>query len=206
MADAREHSGITLLELIICIAIIAILVALTLPTICRGERSPTFACVSNQRQVLIAAILYRNDQNDSFPNLDTASGNDGPITLSFLTNYAANRTNAFMCPFVVRQRERERPWYRERFVPTLDANFFRSNGNDYAYYDGVPTNSSSNGLIADRLAWTNRSGINLGAGSHFHGRINVGFADGHCETVKADSVVGAHYTPAWSVLQDPIRR
>lgn len=204
MANARARSGITLLELIVCLAIIAILAALILPALSRGDRSPSLACLSNQKQIVVAAILYQNEREGAFPNLDSASGNDGPIALSLLTNYTANRTNLFMCPFVVQQRERERPWYRKEFIPVFDGNFFRSNGNDYAYYDGVLTNSYTNALMADRLAWTNRS--NLGAWSHFHGRINVGFVDGHAESIKAHRVIGADYIPAWSGLQDPIRR
>ncbi|HEX5218536.1 MAG TPA: hypothetical protein VFZ59_03125 [Verrucomicrobiae bacterium] len=111
-----------------------------------------------------------------------------------------------MCPLVVRQRERERPWYRARFVPVFDASFFRSNGNDYAYYDGALTNGFTNALTADRFAWTNRSDEKLWDQTHLHGRIAVGFVDGHGEIIKADRVVGADYTPPWSVVQDPIRR
>ena len=206
MANVSTRRGFTLLELLICMAIIAIVAAMILPALNRGAPSHSSACLSNQRQIVIAATLYQNDQNGTFPNLDSASGNDGPIALSLLTNYSANRTNLFMCPLVVRQREKERPWYRDRFVPLFDANFFGSNGNDYAYYDGALTNGYTNALIADRLAWTNRSDNRLWARTHLHGRIVVGFVDGHGEIIKAGRVVGADYTPPWSVLQDPIRR
>lgn len=202
MANVRPRKGFTLLELLICMAIIAIVAAMILPALNRGDPSPSVACLSNQRQVVIAATLYQNDQKGTFPNLDSACGNDGPIALSLLTNYSANRTDLFMCPLVVRQREKERPWYRDRFVPVFDANFFQSNGNDYAYYDGALTNA----LTADRLAWTNRSDRKLWNRTHLRGRIAVGFVDGHVEIIKADRVVGVDYTPPWSALQDPILR
>ena len=206
MANVRLRSGFTCPELLICLAIIAILAAMILPALNRGDPSPSTACLSNQRQIVVAASLYLSDQRAAFPNLDSTSGNDGPIALSLLTKYLGNRTNLFMCPLVIRERERERPWYRERFVPTFDASFFRSNGNDYAYYDGLLSNASTNALIADRLAWTNRSNNKLWSRTHWHGRIAVGFVDGHAENIKPDGVVGADYTPAWSAVQDPVRR
>jgi prepilin-type N-terminal cleavage/methylation domain-containing protein/prepilin-type processing-associated H-X9-DG protein len=206
MANSHRRLGLNLVELLICVAIVAILAALLLPTISTGHpRGFGMGCMNHQRQIVQAGFLYQSDRK-KFPNLDSAPGNDGPLALSFLTNYLSNQTNLFMCPFVIHQRERDRAWYQKRFFPELNAAFFCSNGNDYAYYDGVPTNGFTNALIADRLAWTNRSASNLWAGGHYYGRINVGFVDGHVENLKADSVVGAEYTPAWSALQDPIRR
>ncbi len=206
MVNSHKRLGLTLVELLVSVAVLAIIAALLLPALGTGHPSGLgMRCMNSQRQIAVAAILYENDHH-RFPNLDSASGNDGPFALSSLTNYLGNRTNLFMCPFVIRQRERDRAWYQKRFVPELNAAFFCSNGNDYAYYDGVPTSGLTNALIADRLAWTNRSASNLWFGGHYFGRINVGFADGHAENLKADRVVGANYTPAWSALQDPIRR
>jgi prepilin-type N-terminal cleavage/methylation domain-containing protein/prepilin-type processing-associated H-X9-DG protein len=204
----QAQRGFTLLELIICLAIIFILALMILPEINnRGCRSPSVACMSNQKQIAIAALIYQNDRKE-LPNLDSAAGNDGPIALSLLTNYLSCRTNLFMCPFVVRQREQDRAWYQARFVPELNTAFFRSNGNDYAYFDGAPTNGYTNAFIADRLAWTNRSASSLWTWGHgtLKGRINAAFVDGHAESLKADKTVGGDYTPAWSARQDPVVR
>jgi prepilin-type N-terminal cleavage/methylation domain-containing protein/prepilin-type processing-associated H-X9-DG protein len=207
MANPRTRQGLTLLEVLVCLVIILILAAMLLPASSRSGKPMSPLCMNNQRQIAVAAILYQNDRH-RFPNLDSRSGNDGPLALSFLTNYLRNQPNLFMCPFVVRQRERDRAWYQKRFVPELNAAFFYSNGNDYAYYDGVPTNGFTNALIADRLAWTNRSASSLWTWGHgtLKGRINAAFVDGHVESLKADKTVGGDYTPAWSAQQDPLLR
>jgi prepilin-type N-terminal cleavage/methylation domain-containing protein/prepilin-type processing-associated H-X9-DG protein len=206
MANLPTRRGLTLIEVLVCVAVMAILAAMLLPALSRGGKSPLTSCLSNQRQIAIAAWLYYDDNKSLFPNLDSFSGNDGAVTLSLLTNYIGPRTNLFMCPFVVRQREEERSLFEKKFVPVLDSSFFRSNGNDYAYYDGVTTNILTNAFIADRFAWTNRFAPNLPSWNHAKGRINAAFIDGHVESLRADRIVGGDYDPAWSAVQDPILR
>jgi prepilin-type N-terminal cleavage/methylation domain-containing protein/prepilin-type processing-associated H-X9-DG protein len=206
MANLHTRRGFTLLEVLVCVAIIFILIALLLPVLGRGDKTPNTLCLSNQRQLAIAALMYHNDNKSLFPNLDSLLGNDGPIALSLLTNYIGQRTNLFMCPFVVRQREKERSVFQKKFVPVFDPSFFRSNGNDYAYYDGVVTNALTDAFIADRFAWTNRFAPSLPSWNHAKGRINAAFVDGHVENLRPDRIVGEDYDPAWSAVQDPILR
>lgn len=161
-------------------------------------------CRNNQRQIIFGAIMYKEDTRVGFPNLDDLSGNDGPVALSTLTNYL-KKSELFMCPFVMRQRESDRPWFREKFVPELNSSFFRSNGNDYAYYDGLKLALPTNAILADRMAWTNRSAFNGGNPSHVR-RINAAFGDGHAETLRPNKVVGAGYNPPWSAVHDPLLR
>jgi prepilin-type N-terminal cleavage/methylation domain-containing protein/prepilin-type processing-associated H-X9-DG protein len=206
MTSFLSRRGFTLLEVLVCVAIIAILAAMLLPALDRGGKSPLTSCLSNQRQIAIAAWLYHDDNKSLFPNLDSLSGNDGPVAFLLLTNYVGQRTNLFMCPLVVRQREKERTLFQKKFVPVLDSSFFRSNGNDYAYYDGVTTNVLTNAFIADRFAWTNRFAPNLPSWNHAKGKINAAFIDGHVENLRADRIIGSDYDPAWSAVQDPILR
>lgn len=202
MTPTRLRQGLTLIELLIIVAIIAILIAVIFPPIHRGR--PTFltACMTNQRQLAMGLLIYSEDNKQAFPNLDDLSGNDGPIALSLITNYV-KQTNVFMCPAVMHQREKSRSWFADRFVAALNPAFFRSNGNDYAYYDGLNvTMPSTNALIADRLAWTNRPPNNI----HGTGRAVAGFLDGHAEVLRQDRVIGADYQPPWSAQQDPSLR
>jgi prepilin-type processing-associated H-X9-DG protein len=197
--------AMTLLEVLIVIATVAVLIAMILPTFSDGRPAPGPRCKMNEKQIALAATLYADDSKGRFPNLDSLQGNDGPAALSLLLDYKV-QTNCFICPFVGRQREKDRPWYRARFIPELDRAFFQSNGNDYAYYDGLKTGGVTNVILADRFAWTNRSLLAAPLLNHSGGRINAGFVDGHVEPVRSDVVLGANLDPPWSCVQDPLRR
>jgi type II secretory pathway pseudopilin PulG len=61
-----------LIELLLVIAIIAILAALLLPALAKGkEKAVAMRCVNNTRQIGLAFILYAGDNNEHLPNLYT---------------------------------------------------------------------------------------------------------------------------------------
>ena len=70
--NARTRRGqlaFTLIELLVVIAILAILAALLLPALAGAkERSKRAACLSNQRQFLLAAHMYANDNDQHLPS------------------------------------------------------------------------------------------------------------------------------------------
>lgn len=67
-------SGFTLIELLTVIAVIAILAALLLPVLASVKsKARGIACLSNERQLMLASLLYVNDFNDALPyNLGVA--------------------------------------------------------------------------------------------------------------------------------------
>jgi prepilin-type N-terminal cleavage/methylation domain-containing protein/prepilin-type processing-associated H-X9-DG protein len=67
-------SGFTLIELLTVIAVIAILAALLLPVLASAKsKAHQIACLSNERQLMLATLVYVNDFNDSLPyNLGVA--------------------------------------------------------------------------------------------------------------------------------------
>ena len=75
--DART-GGFTLLELVIVIAIIAILVALQIPALGRAKANALgIACLSNMRQLQLGALLYTYNNNDYLPgNVALRDGGD----------------------------------------------------------------------------------------------------------------------------------
>lgn len=64
----RTRNGFTLIELLVVISIIALLIALLLPSLSAAKRaSRATACLSNQRQVGIGQTAFSIDNNGQFP-------------------------------------------------------------------------------------------------------------------------------------------
>jgi prepilin-type N-terminal cleavage/methylation domain-containing protein/prepilin-type processing-associated H-X9-DG protein len=65
MSKDRRHPGFTLIELLVVIAIIGILVALLLPVLARSkENARRIVCSNNEKQVVLAVMLYTHDNED----------------------------------------------------------------------------------------------------------------------------------------------
>jgi prepilin-type N-terminal cleavage/methylation domain-containing protein len=66
-ARARR-CGFTLVELLVVVGIIAILLAILLPSLSKARKqAQTAACLSNQRQLVAACIQYANEHNGLLP-------------------------------------------------------------------------------------------------------------------------------------------
>jgi prepilin-type N-terminal cleavage/methylation domain-containing protein/prepilin-type processing-associated H-X9-DG protein len=63
--------GFTLIEVLVVIAIIALLSAILLPVLFRArEGGHRAACLSNMRQIAVAFLMYADDYDEGFPNTD----------------------------------------------------------------------------------------------------------------------------------------
>jgi len=88
--------GFTLIELLVVIAIIAILAALLLPALesARGA-AHSVACMSNQRQLTLAHIMYRNDFDEYLPtSFDWYTANELGAYLGLNTS----TSSSYWCP------------------------------------------------------------------------------------------------------------
>jgi len=109
----RLH-GFTLIELLVVVAIISILAAMLLPSLQRAKESAKAAvCMSNLRQVGIAALSYAADWNDHSPNwgdslvvMTSAADFPGGRWLDQVFAYCQNNIKVLQCPSQTRLLER----------------------------------------------------------------------------------------------------
>lgn len=68
----RHHFGFTLVELLVVISIIAVLVAILIPVLAKArESSRITGCISNQRQLAAALLMWAQDNDEMLPPADT---------------------------------------------------------------------------------------------------------------------------------------
>ncbi|MCC6680896.1 MAG: prepilin-type N-terminal cleavage/methylation domain-containing protein [Phycisphaeraceae bacterium] len=64
----KHRQGFTLIELLVVISIIALLISILLPALIKTRESGrTSACLSNTRQLILAAVAYSIDNEGQFP-------------------------------------------------------------------------------------------------------------------------------------------
>jgi prepilin-type N-terminal cleavage/methylation domain-containing protein len=91
-------TGFTLVELLVVIAVIAILIALLLPVLSSAKlKAHQTKCLSNVKQLALAGFMYANEHGK--PVLyDSTPGVPGGIWMGSLADYYAKNQALFVCP------------------------------------------------------------------------------------------------------------
>lgn len=222
--------GFTLIELLVVIAIIAILASLLLPSLALAkEKAKSTKCLSNLKQMTLAAFLYTGDHREEYPWTFTLFGGqqDRKTWFTYIQPFQQN-TNVLICPSRSVQFEHlyatdqtasnysanfelggcnwvQGPWY---FEPRKSTQVVNPAGTAYMTDGGSQPKSTENALecvTVDSMekpgCWilddpiTSRAclGCVLNPGDpnwggpllRHNGRSNVGFVDGHIDTLKS---------------------
>ena len=91
---SKPH-GFTLVELLVVVAIMAILASMLLPVLNKArERARTATCMNNLKQLGLAWMMYLNDYDEYFPPID-----QGNVCWAYPGNYSKNWIR-FLAPYV----------------------------------------------------------------------------------------------------------
>ncbi len=108
--NADEHRSVTAFtftELLVVIGLLALLVATQVPVLCRTKTPVQLTqCLSNCRQIGVATLAYREDNNDAYPygnrvssGWQVADPTGWPIQLlRYLGGYRNVQPQVYLCP------------------------------------------------------------------------------------------------------------
>ena len=208
------RSGFTLVELLVVLAVIALLAALLLPTLSKAKESArTTQCLNQMRQLGLAVRLYVDENGDAFPRSEHSAFANGqlpwerslaPLLGSSTTAWTNLLTGLYHCP----SEKRTTPW-------SYGLNVYYELGPDDDYtgkprtwrrLTQVPRPSAAilfaeNNSSADHLMpefwYSQADAVDLASTRH-KGRANYTFADGHASLLLLKGVFNPPQLDLWN--------
>ncbi|MCE0482876.1 MAG: type II secretion system GspH family protein [Methylacidiphilales bacterium] len=169
----RRHSiAFTIVEMLVVIAIIALLLQLSFPAFSNAiNRAKSLKCASNLRSIGIAATMAASDNNNQYPEIDQAGAPiyspPGPTIVQALGPYGII-TNTVQCPV----------------DGTGGGSSFAKYGSSYEWdpvFDDEPINSTAVYITPTVVVPVSSGRVRLAMDFNpiHHGRPNVVYGDGH---------------------------
>ena len=197
-SSCHPPQGITLLELLVILAIIAIGIAILSPAI-SGRRTPSriVPCMNNQRQILIGEHIWSADNNGSWRWLRFAENSSNLVaTENLAANYFqplhrdyVKNAAVFVCPM-----DKNRKAASNGLLSSTNVGYFVS-------FTAGATNPSLSALTGDRHLTVDSQPLSAGLQSvaanqvvrytsEFHPNMAgvLGFMDGHVELKRSTNV------------------
>lgn len=104
-----RRGGFTLIELLVVIAIIAILASILFPVFSRArEKARESTCISNEKQIGAALMMYASDYDEEFPLAASSSGDGPPGTLNQIIEPYVKNSQVWRCP-----SDKDKAWQTE---------------------------------------------------------------------------------------------
>jgi len=201
-AASPKTKAFTLIELLLIIAVIAILLALLVPAGPRRTPAYTARCLSNQKQIALGLSMWKSDHSEHFPwqlsvtNEGTAEyiprGETAPH-FRILSNYL-KYPYIFHC---LADRQRLNPAATPAFPDSSNLSYFVATDSgttpSLSILTGdrnLATNDSpiTPGLFIYSTSMTVNWTVNLHRNSHQKPMGNLSFADGHAWTYKGSDL------------------
>ena len=194
-----NRSGLTLIEVLLIIAVIAILAAMFLPTLAHSGKSPVIACLNNLKQIDIGFQIFVSDNGGSFP-MQLSATNGG--TMEFVSNghvflHFQKLSKDFLYPriFVCPLDKTRQPATNYEALNDLNISYFLNadvstnnptrsilSGDSFLQVNGQPVKP---GLFI----FTTNQNVSWASGFHANAkRGNLAFADGHVENIRKETL------------------
>ncbi len=121
VTQTHRRAGFTLIELLVVIAIIGILASMLLPVLGKSKgRAHAVKCLSNTKQLVLAAQLYADENRHILPPSHMTRDPLRPTWAELLMIYAEN-SKMFVCPAIANGTERL--WVANQVKNNYAANF-----------------------------------------------------------------------------------